>query len=150
MCFTTSVGGVLCTKILSLFINMKFFKLFVKFYTTIFLLIISTTVTLAPVTLNKPFGTLQGIQFVWNKHGNYGWMSDTLGGKFNFYYLVETMVTDGIFVDAGKDKIVDDIMNKLQVWYVKQIHDKVTATGITTSTIRGWTNVMDKVDIQSV
>ena len=53
-------------------------------------------------------------------------MSDTLGEKFNFYYLADTMVTDGLFVDNAKDKIVEDIINKQEKWYVKQIHDKVT------------------------
>ena len=52
---------------------------------------------------------------------NYGWMSDTLGGKFNLYYLAASVVTDKIFVDAAKDKIVDDIMDKLQTWYVIMI-----------------------------
>ena len=86
---------------------------------------------------------------LWNAHGDYGWMSDTLGGKFNFYYLVDAMVTDGI-LDAGKAKIPDDIMTKLQTWYVKYIHDKVTALGINTLTIRGWIDVMEKMDMQSI
>ena len=43
MCFTTSVGGVLCTKFSSLFTNMIFFKLFVKLYSTIFLFFILIT-----------------------------------------------------------------------------------------------------------
>ena len=77
-------------------------------------------------------------------------MSDTLGETFNFYYFADDMVTDVHFVDAGKDEIVANIMDKLQVWYVKQIHDKVTATETTTSTIQGWTNIMNKVDMQSV
>ena len=72
---------------------------------------------------------------MWNKHVDYGWMSDTLGEKFNFYYLADDMVTDGIFVDAAKDKIEDDTMDKLQTWYVKHIHDKVTVSGISLSTM---------------
>ena len=111
MCFTTSVGGVLCTKFSSLFTNMIFFKLFVKLYSTIFLFFILTA-TMAPVTLTKTFD-LKGIQYIWNPNDNYGWMSDTLGGKFNFYYRVGDMVTDGI-LDAGRKKISDDIMTKLQ------------------------------------
>ena len=85
---------------------------------------------MAPFTLTNAFGTFSGIQFVWNKHGDYGWMSDTLGEKFNFYYLVANMVTDGIFIDAVKDKVADDIMVKLQAWYVEHIHDKVTTLDI--------------------
>ena len=77
-------------------------------------------------------------------------MSDTLGGKFNFYYLAETMVTDGIFVDAGKDKVVDNIVDKLQTWYIAKINDKVTDAGITTSTVEGWKDVMEKVDMQTI
>ena len=76
-------------------------------------------------------------------------MSDTLGGKFNFYYLVGDMVTDNI-LDAGKTKIPDDIMTKLQTWYVKHIHDKVTDAGIPDSTIVGWKAIMDNVDMQSI
>ena len=64
-------------------------------------------------------------------------MSDTLGEKFNFYYLVADMVIDGIFIDAAKDKIADDFMDKLHTWYVKHIHDKVNALGISLLTIRG-------------
>ena len=90
----------------------EFLKLFVKLYTTIFLLILSTTVIMAPLTLTNAFGTFCGIQFIWNKHGNYGWMSDTLGEKFNFYYFADDMVTDGLFVDAAKDKIEDNIICK--------------------------------------
>ena len=99
---------------------------------------------MAPLTLTKTFG-FKGIQYVWNPNGNYGWMSDTLGGKFNFYYRVADMVADGI-LDNGKTKIPDDIMTQLQTWYVKQIHDKVTAAGIADSTINGWKNVIDNVD----
>ena len=82
---------------------------------------------------------------MWNPNDNYGWMSDTLGGKFNFYYQVGNMVTDGI-LDAGRTKIQDDIMVKLQTWYVKQIHDKVINAGITDSTIDEWKTIMDNVD----
>ena len=89
---------------------------------------------------------LRGIQYVWNPNGDYGWMSDTLGGKFNFYYQVGDMVTDGI-LDAGRTKIPDDIMTKLQTWYVKHIHDKVTDAGIPDSTIVGWKAIMDNVDM---
>ena len=66
---------------------------------------------MAPVTLTKTFD-LKGIQYIWNPNDNYGWMSDTLGGKFNFYYLAGDMVTDGI-LDAGKAKIPEDIMTQL-------------------------------------
>ena len=78
-------------------------------------------------------------------------MSDTLGGKFNFYYLVGDMimVTDNI-LDAGKTKIQDDIMTKLQTWYVKHIHDKVTDAGIPDSTIVGWKAITDNVDMQLI
>ena len=43
----------------------------------------------------------------------------------------------GFFVNDAKDKVVEDIMDQLQKWYVKQIHNKVTEAGITTSTIQG-------------
>ena len=59
------------------------------------------------------------------------------------------MVTDGI-LDAGRKKISDDIMTQIQTWYIKQIHDKVTAAGISDSTISGWKNVMDNVDKKSI
>ena len=147
MCFTTSVGGVICAKFLSLFTNMLYFKLFVKLYLTIFLFFILTA-TMAPVTLTKTFG-FRGIQYMWNPNDNYGWMSDTLGGKFNFYYRVGDMVTDGI-LDAGRNKIQDDIMVKLRTWYIKQIHGKVTTAGITDSTIAGWKTFMDNVDEKSI
>ena len=71
---------------------------------------------------------------MWNAHGDYGWMGDTLGGKFNFYYMVDSMVTDGI-IDATQTKIPDDIMDKLQTWYVQHIHDKVTDAGVPNSSI---------------
>ena len=103
---------------------------------------------MAPLTLNKGFG-LRGIQFVWNPNNNYGWMSDTMGGKLNFYYLVGDIITDNI-LDAGKTKIPDDIMTQLQTWYVKHIHDKVTDAGITDSSIVGWKSVMDNVDMLTV
>ena len=106
------------------------------------------TATMAPVTLTKTFG-LRGIQYMWSPNDNYGWMSDTLGGKFNFYYQVGDMVTDGI-LDAGRTKIQDDIMVKLRTWYVKQIHDKVTDAGITNSTIVRWKAIIDNVDMQSL
>ena len=51
-------------------------------------------------------------------------MSDTLGDKFNFNYLEEMMVTDGIFTDNTKTKVVEDIIDKVKTWYIKQIHDK--------------------------
>ena len=41
-------------------------------------------------------------------------------------------------------------MTKLQTWYVKHIRDKVTDVGITLSTIQGWTDVIEKVDMQSI
>ena len=103
---------------------------------------------MAPVTLTKTFG-FRGIQYMWNSNDNYGWMSDTLGGKFNFYYRVGDMVTDGI-LDAGRNAIQDDIMVKLRTWYIKQIHDKVTTTGITDSDIVGWKTFMDNVDEKSI
>ena len=103
---------------------------------------------MAPVTLTKTFN-FRGIQYTWNPNDNYGWMSDTLGGKFNFYYLVADMVADGI-LDNGRTKIPDDIMTQLQTWYVQKIHDKVTAAGITDSTINGWKNVIDNVDEKSI
>ena len=103
---------------------------------------------MAPVNLTKTFD-LKGIQYIWNPNDNYGWMSDTLGGKFNFYYLVGDMVTDGI-LDAGRTKIPDDIMTKLHTWYVKHIHDKITDAGISDSTIAGWKTLMDNVDMLSV
>ena len=46
---------------------------------------------------------------------------DTLGNKFNFYYLAETMVTDVIFTDNTKTKVVKDIVDKVKTWYIKQI-----------------------------
>ena len=107
MRFTTSMGGVLCVKFSSLFTDMMFFKLFVKLYTTIFLFLLLSS-TMAPVTLTKTFD-LKGIQYLWNPNDNYGWMSDTMGGKFNFYYRVGDMVTNGI-LDAGRKKIPDDII----------------------------------------
>merc|ERR1711884_280420 len=101
---------------------MTYFKLFLlKLYSTIFLLVLLSATTMAPLTLNKPFSTLCGIQFLWNQHVDYGWMSDTLGDKFNFYYFVDDMLIDGIFVDIGKDKVVKNILDKLQMWYVKYI-----------------------------
>ena len=77
-------------------------------------------------------------------------MGDTLGDKFNFYYLAETMVTDGIFTDVNKNMVVEDIVDQIKTWYIKQIHDKATEMGVTTSTIQGWTDVMDKVDMQTI
>ena len=71
---------------------------------------------------------------MWNPHGDYGWMGDTLGGKFDFYYMVDTMVTDNI-LNAAKNSIPDDIMTQLETWYVKKIHDKVTDAGETNSSI---------------
>ena len=102
------------------------------------------------LTLTKPFGNLRGLQFCWNPHNNFGWMSDSLRYKFKFYYLAQKMVTDGIFVDSGKDKVVEDIVDKVKTWYIKQIHDKVTENGVASSTIQGWTEVMEKVDIQTI
>ena len=49
---------------------------------------------MAPLTLTKPFGTLQELQFSWKQHVDYGWMSNTLGDKSNVYYFVDIMVTD--------------------------------------------------------
>ena len=59
------------------------------------------------------------------------------------------MVTDGI-LDALKEKVADDVMTKLQTWYVEHLHDKVKDAGITNLTIAGWTEVMENVDMQSV
>ena len=103
---------------------------------------------MAPVTLSKQFG-FRGIQFMWNAHGDYGWISDSLGGKFNFYYLVDAMVTEGI-IDAGKTKVPDDIMTKLQTWYVQHLHDKVTDAGEPNLSIAGWKGVMENVNMQSI
>ena len=41
-------------------------------------------------------------------------MSDSLGDKFNFYYLAEDMVIDGILTDGNKDKIVEDIVDRIK------------------------------------
>ena len=59
------------------------------------------------------------------------------------------MVSNGI-LDNARKKIPEDIMTQLRTWYVKQIHDKVTAAGIADSTINGWKNVMDNVDEKSI
>ena len=67
---------------------------------------------MAPYPLTKPFG-FRGIQFSWNAHGDYGWMGESLGGKFDFYYMVDTMVTDNI-LNGAKNSIPDDIMTQLQ------------------------------------
>ena len=99
------------------------------------------------VTLTNTFD-FNGIQYLWNPNDDYSWMSDSLGGKYNFYYRVGDMVTDGI-LDATRKKIPDDIMAKLRTWYVQHIHDKVTAAGVTDSTIDGWKGVMDNVDEKS-
>ena len=31
----------------------------------------------------------------WQQHNDFDWMGDTLGDKFNFYYLVDDMVSNG-------------------------------------------------------
>ena len=99
---------------------MIFFKLFVKLYLTIFILILfSATTIMAPRTLIKPFETLRGLQFWWQPHVGFGWMGDTLGDKFNFYYLVDTMVTDGLLTDINKNKVVEDIVDQIKIWYIK-------------------------------
>ena len=103
---------------------------------------------MAPYPLTKPFG-FRGIQFSWNAHGDYGWMGESLGGKFDFYYMVDTMVTDNI-LNGAKNSIPDDIMTQLQTWYVKQLHDKVTDAGETNSSIAGWKGVMEHVDMKSI
>ena len=61
MCFTTSVGGVLCTKFSSLFTNMIFFKLFVKLYSTIFLFFILITTGSTMVEDNYIHNKLESI-----------------------------------------------------------------------------------------
>ena len=47
------------------------------------------------------------------------------------------MVTNGIFTDDTKTKVVEDIVDKVKTWYIKQIHDKVTDNGVASSTIQG-------------
>ena len=111
MRFTTSVGGVLCVKFSSLFTDMMFFKLFVKLYTTIFLFFLLTLTKMPLVTLTNTFD-FNGIQYLWNPNDDYSWMSDSLGGKYNFYYRVGDMVSNGI-LDAGRKKIPEDIMTQL-------------------------------------
>ena len=103
---------------------------------------------MASYALTKPF-SFRGIQFSWNAHGDYGWMRDSLAGKFDFYYMVDAMVTDGI-LNGAKNSIPDDIMTKLQTWYVQHLHDKVTDAGETNSSIAGWKEVMEHVDMKSI
>ena len=97
------------------------------------------------VTLTNTFD-FNGIQYLWNPNDDYSWMSDSLGGKYNFYYRVEDMVTDRI-LDNTRKKILEHIMTQLRTWYIKHIHDKVTDAGINNSTIAGWKEIMENVDL---
>ena len=88
-------------------------------------------------TLSKHFGALRGIQYDWNLHVGYGWMHETMKPKLNFIYNVEDIIADGIFTDANKNKVVENVTDKLKTWYCGKIHEKVTAMVITILLVMG-------------
>ena len=133
--FYYKYGGCIVCEIFITFHRHDVFQTFCKTLHHYFLVFHPNSNNGTSVTLTKTFD-LKCIQYIWNPNDNYGWMSDTMGGKFNFYYRVGDMVTNGI-LDAGRKKVPDDIMTHLQTWYIKQIHDRVTAAGIADSTING-------------
>ena len=63
--------------------------------------------------------------------------------------IVTLCDTNGGMIPENIEKVIEDIVDQFQTWYVKQIHDKITEMGITTSIIIGWTNVMEKLDMQT-
>ena len=81
-------------------------------------------------TLTKPWSNFLDVKYFWLTHHNFSWMHEMLNPKFNFYYIVEDMVTDGIFINDTMTKIKNNIYDKLKDWYTAKIHDKVKELGI--------------------
>ena len=73
-----------------------------------------------------------------------------MGDKLNFYYLVDKMVIDGIFTDGNKDKVVEDIVDWIKTWYSGKIHENVIDMGIIKSILLGWSDVIEKVNMQTI
>ena len=76
-------------------------------------------------------------------------MHEKMRPKFNFVYKVDNMVTDGLFIDTNKDKVAEDIAERIKTWYTENLHEKITQKGITISSVVEWITVMGKVDIET-